>query len=243
MAFLGADRLADRARATAAFAGDEAEHQRPLFDEAFVDQHRAAKHVGGRDAVAARFAQQAAQGDAAHLDQGQAQFIQVAEVAVEGRRHHAGLAGDLAQAQGGVAAALSDQRQRGFDQALPGALLALEPGDRGLRFGRQGGGFAGGQGGLQGRKGGFPADRAAPGLGASIGGRSRNGRLEWKLHRVWVNICSPKTRTRHPLLASPNPAQRFARPAPVAAPAVGAAERRAGLEPAGPGAESGLVVH
>ena len=52
--------------------------------------------LGRAASLAARFAQQASQGHAAHLDQRQPELVEVAEVAVERRRHHAGLARDLA---------------------------------------------------------------------------------------------------------------------------------------------------
>ena len=115
---LAADGLADGARPAQALPRDE-EHVQPVGVQiGNIGIDRMADDVFRRQVAASRLAQQPTQGEPAFLDQGHAQIFHVAEVAIEGGRHHAGLARHLAQPQAAKAAALAHQLQGRLHQPL-----------------------------------------------------------------------------------------------------------------------------
>ena len=97
--------------------------------------HRTAHHAAPGGRAVAGLADDRAQRSAGALDEGDGQFVDVAEVAIEAVGRDPGLARDFAQAQGGDAAVGAEQGHRRRDQVLARYRRPAAEAAAGERFG------------------------------------------------------------------------------------------------------------
>ena len=114
-----------RRRRARALAQQKAKRVRVIADKFHKCRHGGADHAAAFGNTLTRLTHKLAQHQTALVDHGQAQFIHITEMTIEGRWRNPGLACDFAQAQTGKTPLGTQLTECGFHQRTPGFLFLL----------------------------------------------------------------------------------------------------------------------
>jgi hypothetical protein len=109
-----------RRRCAGTLAQKQTKRVRVVADKFHKGRDGGADHAAAFGDTLTRLAHQLAQHQTALIDHGQAQFIHIAEMTIEGRWRNPGLARNFAQAQAGKTPLSAQLTECGFHQRTPG---------------------------------------------------------------------------------------------------------------------------